>query len=289
MDPGRCPEQVSSGDSEGVWWIMDFHRVGNLHNGAAVVDVDLPSATWGEPPFDQSLYHIALAGRDLKTVESRPGQGSVRVGVQPSQIVFVRPGEISHVFADDTAGAGQRVALKAMLIGQEFVTRTIGDLPLRGLRNLTDPVLATLLAAVAQLGADSDMLLVDHLSMAVLACLRGAMPSFVPRGKGRIERAIEYIRERLHQQISLEEIAAVAAMSPYHFSRTFRSVTGKTPLAYVIAERVSLAKGMLMRRHDMQLAEVALLSGFSSQSHFSTVFRSHTGASPSEYRRCFRC
>lgn len=91
-----------------------------------------------------------------------------------------------------------------------------------------------------------------------------------------------YIDANLHRVIRLQELARVAGMSLYHFSRSYRSTTSSTPMHFVSARRVDRAKDML--RTPAALADVAFACGFSSQSHFTTVFRELTGMTPAKYR-----
>ena len=79
------------------------------------------------------------------------------------------------------------------------------------------------------------------------------------------------------------EIAGAAALSPYHFSRSFKATIGTTPVRYVWARRVELTKRLL--RTAMPLIDVAAAAGFSSQSSFTTAFKQATGATPAAWRR----
>lgn len=98
-----------------------------------------------------------------------------------------------------------------------------------------------------------------------------------------IRRAIELAENTLDRQLSLEQLAQAAAMSTYHFARTFKAATGMTPMRYVWKRRIELARTMLKdRRHT--LVQVALACGFSNQSHFTTAFKEATGVTPAVYR-----
>lgn len=109
-----------------------------------------------------------------------------------------------------------------------------------------------------------------------------------PQGGGlsvaRRRKALDFIEENLSRSITLANIANAAAMSPYHFTRAFRYTMGITPVRYVWARRVVMAK-LLLRDKAMPIAEVAFSCGFGDQSHFTTAFRIGTGATPGEYRK----
>jgi AraC family transcriptional regulator len=108
----------------------------------------------------------------------------------------------------------------------------------------------------------------------------------LPRGRQRA--VIEYIEEHLDAGPSLEQMAAVARLSPYHFARQFKAATGLPPHQYVIARRVERAKLLLQAGTDLSLAEVAARAGFSDQSQFSYHFKRLVGVVPRQFRMSAR-
>lgn len=96
-------------------------------------------------------------------------------------------------------------------------------------------------------------------------------------------RVIERMRTHLDETPSLDDLAALAGLSPYHFQRMFRASHGLSPHAWLEAVRVATAKDLI--RGGVGLAEVAAACGFSHQSHFGRVFRAQTGLTPAEWRR----
>jgi AraC family transcriptional regulator len=97
------------------------------------------------------------------------------------------------------------------------------------------------------------------------------------------KRVIELIETRLAENISLDELADAAGMSPFHFARRFKADFGIAPYAYVIRARVSKAQEMLRHRKVAQKV-IALECGFSDQSHFCRTFRKIVGISPTDYQ-----
>ena len=83
---------------------------------------------------------------------------------------------------------------------------------------------------------------------------------------------------------SLEEMAAVARLSVYHFARQFKRATGLPPHRYVILRRVDRAKQLLQCGGDLSLAELAAHAGFSDQSQFSHHFKRIVGVTPGQFR-----
>ncbi len=96
-------------------------------------------------------------------------------------------------------------------------------------------------------------------------------------------RVIEHIETDLTADLSLNALAAVACLSPYHFARCFRQEFGKPPHRYVLDRRLELARRLLTDT-ELTIAEVAARCGFASQSRLATAFRKSFGISPRQYK-----
>jgi AraC family transcriptional regulator len=99
----------------------------------------------------------------------------------------------------------------------------------------------------------------------------------------QIRQVTEYVSDRLQSNLSLSELAACIALSPYHFARLFKQTTGMTPHQYVICQRVERAK-YLLRQRELSVLEVALCCGFAHQGHLSKHFKHLTGFTPTAFR-----
>jgi AraC family transcriptional regulator len=106
--------------------------------------------------------------------------------------------------------------------------------------------------------------------------------------QGRLRAVVEYIEEHLDANPILEQMAAVAHLSTYHFARQFKAATGLPPYQYVITRRVERAKQLLQGGGDLPLAEIAAYAGFSDQSHFSQHFKRLVGVTPGRFRMSAR-
>ncbi|WP_053005869.1 AraC family transcriptional regulator [Kiloniella spongiae] len=115
---------------------------------------------------------------------------------------------------------------------------------------------------------------------------KNAEPTFVRGGLSPfvIKRVKDYIEEALDQGLVIEDLAAVAELSPFHFTRMFQLTMGVSPHQYVLLRRVERAKDLLGDTHNT-LSAIALQCGFSSQSHLTTRFRRATGLTPSKFRQ----
>jgi AraC family transcriptional regulator len=99
----------------------------------------------------------------------------------------------------------------------------------------------------------------------------------------RIARAMAHLAERLDHTPSLDELAAVAAFSPYHFHRAYRALAGETPLETLARLRLSRAAAALIKT-DAPMARIAREAGFGSVPAFTRAFREAHGIPPGAYR-----
>ena len=167
-----------------------------------------------------------------------------------------------------------------------------GDL--RTITNIVTPQTRTIAEAMRRFmldGTPGGRLAAE--SFATLAMLEavkalgGAHKRRAPCGKlppERITKVVDYIEAQLDADLSLNELADIAAMSVYHFARRFKETMGLSPHAYVTHCRVQRAREMLAHTHA-PLTEVAQACGFANQSHFTTVFRNRTGLTPGQLRK----
>jgi AraC family transcriptional regulator len=114
------------------------------------------------------------------------------------------------------------------------------------------------------------------------AQLPASTDGVLPRRK--LRSVIEYIMENLGGNPTLEQMAAVVHLSPFHFARQFKAATGLPPRQYVIARRVERAQHLLRANGELGLVDVALRVGFSDQSKFSFHFKRIVGVTPGQFR-----
>jgi AraC family transcriptional regulator len=99
----------------------------------------------------------------------------------------------------------------------------------------------------------------------------------------RIRRAVEMMHAHMDRDLPLEELAGAAYLSPFHFARLFKKLTGASPHAYLAALRVERAR-QLLAETDLSISELSARVGYSSPSHFSKSFRQATGLTPRAFR-----
>jgi len=100
----------------------------------------------------------------------------------------------------------------------------------------------------------------------------------------RIRRSVELMHAQLDQDLSLRTLAAASYLSPFHFSRLFKKLTGSTPHNYLAVMRANRAQ-LLLAETDMSITAIAARVGYLSASHFTKAFRLATGTTPREFRK----
>ena len=99
-----------------------------------------------------------------------------------------------------------------------------------------------------------------------------------------IRTVCDYIEAHLCTQISLEDLAALVHLSPFHFARCFKATLGLAPHQYIIARRIEHAKRLLLTT-TLTVAEIGWSIGYENISHFRRLFALHSGVTPGVIRR----
>jgi AraC family transcriptional regulator len=150
--------------------------------------------------------------------------------------------------------------------------------------------LISLIAAAEAARDDGDDAALEELALRLAGAVAAALvescgvtrrPS--RRDEGRISDALRRIEADAHERLGLAVLARRAAMSPYHFLRTFRQVVGMTPHQFVLRTRLHRA-AVCLRRTDEPISTIAFDVGFEDLSTFNRRFRRVMGSSPSAYR-----
>lgn len=97
-----------------------------------------------------------------------------------------------------------------------------------------------------------------------------------------IARVVNHLHATYDEALVLDDLCRVAQQSNSHFRRTFKNVTGISPMKYLLSLRIDKSKALI--RNGVVLTEVALSTGFYDQSHFNKYFRILSGMNPTAYR-----
>ena len=99
-----------------------------------------------------------------------------------------------------------------------------------------------------------------------------------------IEQTLEYIKQNLTADLTLENLANAASFNPIYFHKLFKNSTGRTLHEYVEDQRIQKSINLLITT-NMTMTQISYECGFSSQSYFSYVFKRRMGAPPREYAK----
>jgi len=160
-----------------------------------------------------------------------------------------------------------------------------------------DPVLFHLAQALAPAlrdPLDANGLFVEQMGLTVCSHIAsqygdGREALCAPRKLSRLHeaRAKDMLLSHVDGDISIAEIAQACQLSRSHFIQAFRETTGETPYQWLMRRRLDRARDLL-RASELNLAEVALASGFADQSHFTRFFKRVVGVAPGQWRRELR-
>lgn len=100
----------------------------------------------------------------------------------------------------------------------------------------------------------------------------------------RIRRSVELMHTQLDQDLTLKALAAASYLSPFHFARLFKKLTGSTPHNYLAGIRATRAQ-LLLADTGLSVTEIGARVGYLSASHFTKAFRLATGTTPREFRK----
>ena len=103
----------------------------------------------------------------------------------------------------------------------------------------------------------------------------------------RLCRSRDYLAASIEDKPRLEDAAAVACLSQYHFHRLFARAFGETPHGFLTRMRIERARKLLASEH-LPVTDVCLAVGYDSLGSFSTLFRTQTGMTPIEFRKAVR-
>jgi AraC-like DNA-binding protein len=222
---------------------------------------------------------LIYRGRDLPT--------------PPASLFMVHPGEVHSNRADDRGGCSYRT----LFVGPETMRAAAAE---AGARGSSIPFFPTAvvydddtigrfveLHCALERPASSlerQTLLVGLLARLVARYSERRPPERAPGAeRAAVSRARDYLAAHADENVSLDVLARVANLSPFHFSRVFAAETGMPPHAFQTQLRVSRAAALL--RAGWPIPQAAAHTGFADQSHLTRHFKRLTGVTPGRYAR----
>ncbi len=130
--------------------------------------------------------------------------------------------------------------------------------------------------------------IVDQIAINILRQLKSDMPDMHRRytctARNEIRMAIDFLWENINMKFSLKDLCKTVNLSPYYFLRLFKDTTGQTPYEYYMD--VKVMKGLeYLKSGEYSITEVSYMLGFSSHSHFTSIFKKKLGTTPSQYMK----
>jgi AraC family transcriptional regulator len=222
----------------------------------------------GERQFELSTGEVALTGVGQDHSASGSKVEFVSIGVSPV-LVNELVSEIGLVRTSD-------IVFRASVVTDETIIRLA--------REIATEISGEQLGRAAMLEAQVRQLVIhllrNHLTVRKSDQIELSRAGLVDR---RLRLAIEFMHDNFGRELALEEIAAAAYLSEYHFARLFKQITGVTPHVYLANVRLERARKLLAET-ALPISEIAATVGYQSQSHFTKMFKAVTGVTPRSYR-----
>lgn len=237
------------------------------------------------PPLESHLLHLSLTGGCR--LEARADGVLHRVQIRHGDLALVPAGTDCRLLPPRSAAAAILMIPAPDL--DRAVAETGGAVGQTRFGLVLPRVASLLLALDRDLGDEGThaRLIYDEL----LLTLAGALASDSPTGLARmvitplrLKRVTEFVMANLDQDIGLNDMARVAALSPFHFARVFRVATGLSPYRFLLERRMARACELLADP-AIPIVEIAHRCGYAGQAHFTTAFQQRIGMPPGRYRK----
>jgi AraC-like DNA-binding protein len=220
---------------------------------------------------------------------SHSGRGQVEAG--PDDIITVNPGEVHDGIPVGDSGRSWRI----LYFEPSVVARAASDLRegAGGAFELTQPVIRNRRAGAlvrelfAAATSKGEPLRLEELLLATVAAVgTSPLPAGGRKMRPEVERARAMIDADPTAAITLADLAEGSGLGRFQLLRSFARATGLTPHAYILQGRVALARRLVDAGEP--LADAAIASGFSDQSHMTRAFASRFGLTPGAYAAATR-
>jgi AraC family transcriptional regulator len=246
----------------------------------------------------QHTMHVLAYG--LVSSSGTPAPGARSLDGQQSQErrcagdIAVIPAGISHRCSWNAPAQFMVLAIEPTLlqqVGQDWVNPDQIEL-LPQFMSQSDVFIQGIFSTLkreAEVGGMGSYLFVDSIKTALAIHLLRNYCATEPKlshdsaslSQAKLTLVKEYINEYLHQDLKLNDIAAIAQLSPYHFLRLFKQRMGITPHQYILHLRIDKAK-YLLQHSELNIAEIAIQTGFCDQSHLTRCFKRMMGITPKQ-------
>jgi len=250
--------------------------------------VDYAAGESADPPSDR--YVICMVTRGVGEMRVRfDGGRARRVLARPGTFVPVLPPGVGGEFWSDAPMRHLVLSISPQGMGCADGNQDLGKLSEEGFSN---PLLAELARELWSEGRpklEQDRFYAETLlsTFCDVLCRSAARPRGRAAGARLNQREVTLLRDyceaHLHEKMTLADLAGVVGMSERNFARAFKVALDETPYQFLMALRIERAKAWL-ETGDHSLTDIAALTGFADQAHFSAAFARRVGLSPARYR-----
>jgi AraC-like DNA-binding protein len=184
--------------------------------------------------------------------------------------------------------------LESVLRESEIARASFGDCHARFVINRRVDWLCQLLMQETEQACPSGRAYFESLARALIIAVASQIDPRLPEAghldaqHRRIQEAIVFMEANFASRMTREEVARVAGLSPFHFSRLFHALVGLTPHRFLLRCRLRNARKLLRVDERPSFADIAAETGFADQTHFTRHFRSAFGKSPQEFWRAHK-
>lgn len=256
----------------------------------ALSDLELLWATYITHSFSPHAHEGFAIGVIIDGAEAFAYRGA-RYAAPAGSVVVIQPGEVHTGHAATEAGWSYRMLYPDAALLQKAASEVAGReslLPFFPTPVIQDKQLARCLSrlhlvletATERLERESCFLWTLAQLVTRYAEIRVELRS-VGRENESVKRVQEYLGTHFAENVSLEQVAALAELSPFHFIRVFHRQVGLPPHAYLTQVRIRKAKILLALGEP--IAQVAVKTGFADQSHLTKHFKRIVGVTPGKY------
>ena len=246
-----------------------------------------------ELEFDYILEGTVRVSTAGQTQEFRKGEGFfinsniMTTMVQEGQCVID-----SHLFHPIFLCGHFKSVFETKYLNPVIQNRSLDLLPIRG-NTPQEKALLAKLKTLSALQRQQDVEfqtrnLVSELWLLLLEALKHApLDTAVTKKQDRILTMVAFLHDNFAEKLTLEDIAAAAAISSRECLRCFKETIGKSPMEYLTDYRIRAAK-KLLQDTDLPVSDIAMQTGWGSSSYFAKIFHRETGKTPNACRREFR-
>jgi AraC-like DNA-binding protein len=261
---------------------------GRIASTRPVAGIELFSAWFAGEAYQKHRHETYAIGLTDSGVQVFDYRGSVHVST-PGHVAVLYPDEIHNGRAGSDDGFGYRILYVEPALLAEAVRSLRGTpypLPFVSEPVSTNATLAYAIEEAFRAPLESlaiDSLIVD-LARGLMAAERpGARPVVSRQVDVRaVERARQFLDAERTRVVHSAELESITGLTRYDLCRQFRTMFGTSPHRYQLMRRLEFARDRIHR--ERPLVEVACDAGFADQAHFTRVFKSGFGLTPTRYR-----